>query len=456
MTGQQYSIRLGLLISLAYGGLLLGYIQVTSYSIQLTALRLPTFDLSKDMGSLAMGYLYALIPLLWIRGSQRISKVLYIYLYIAVLIPSILFLVMNEVMDPVVRHIRALACVFCFFVIYCAYLVPLKTFQRIRRQRELGWGIVCFVAILGPLYFVLSNPSMLLNVRFIDVYTQRLDLRDAIAAGNWNVLNVYLTNWMGIAIAPFLGAYGIHNRKPAYVLWALLVAYIAFAASTHKSVFFTTMIVLTFAGYLYFSRRNFLVRNLTISVSIVIVIGFILTTYLIDVFLGLSTAIIWLTGFRMFMNNGFLTSVYMEFFSNDPFLLYANSFLSGFISSEFDLSYARRIGNYITNYDSRNNANGNFLADGYVNLGYIGMIFSSLQLAFVLWLMDCLGRNRSPALVACMILPSGLVFSNVPVHTGLVSNGVAICILLITLLPIQRTALQSPTPQMRPAQGYGT
>ena len=151
----------------------------------------------------------------------------------------------------------------------------------------------------------------------------------------------------------------------------------------------------------------------------------------------------------MFLNNGYLTSVYMEFFGPQPMLFYADSFLSGIIPSGFDLSYSRRIGDYISLYNGRNNANANFLADGYVNLGYVGMILSSLQLAFVLWLIDSLARGRDMVLVACTVLPAGLIFSNVPIHTGLTSNGIAISILLITLLPrkVPITRLsQTPVP----------
>lgn len=81
------------------------------------------------------------------------------------------------------------------------------------------------------------------------------------------------------------------------------------------------------------------------------------------------------------------------------------------------------------------------------DLGYPGMIFASLKVVVVLWLIDSLAHRRDMVLVACTVLPAGLIFSNVPIHTGLASNGIAISILLITLLPRKaRTPRLSQTP----------
>ncbi|MCE0506585.1 hypothetical protein LR948_14540 [Roseivivax sp. GX 12232] len=407
-------------------------------------LRLPQIDLMSILPDIALGYLYALIPLLWISRSDRPSKSIYIFLYFSNLIPISFFLVADHEMSILVRHFRALFCVLCFFIIYFAYLVPTTSIKPLRYQSQIGWGIIWVLVIFGPTYLVLTNPTAFANVSFFDVYEKRLELRDAVNDGSFSRINVYATNWMGVALAPFLAVYGFQTRRPVYIGMAVMIAFVAFAVSTHKTVFFTTIIVLLFAASTRYAQRLRLsIDGIALNLAFVIVIGFITIPYFVDILLGAGPVTSWLTHFRIFQNNGYLTSVYMEFFGAQPILLYADSFLSGIIQSDFDLSYSRRVGDYITQYEARNNANANFLADGYVNLGYLGMIFSSLQMALVLWLIDSLARGRDMTLVAFTVLPAGLVFSNVPVHTGLISNGIAISMMLITLLP-----KKTPTPRL--------
>lgn len=191
-----------------------------------------------------------------------------------------------------------------------------------------------------------------------------------------------------------------------------------------------------FALSLRFSSRVGLdEKSYHVNVAIVTVFGFILTSVLIDVVLQHGSIMTFFVPFRMFLNNGYLTSIYLEYFQDKQMLLYADSFMSSFISSSFDQPYGRLVGDYIAQYEGRNNANANFLADGYVNLGYAGMIFASLQLAFVLWLIDSLAKGRLQAMAVCVILSAGLIFSNGPIHTALTSNGVLIAILLLLLVP---------------------
>lgn len=429
-----------LAITVAYWLMAAIYIVMMQDSLLSIAIRLPRMDFWNDFSELMLGYVISLLPLLWLRAlDKRPSKALYTYLMFSIMLPSVIFLVTNDNMTVADRNFRAVFCVFCFFVIYLQYYAhPLKM-RPIRYQGTIGWSLVLGVATLGSAYVFLLNPSALANLRIFDVYEQRLDLRDAVNAGTFNRLNVYLTNWMGMAIAPFLAAYGIYTRRYRYVVLSVVMAFIAFAVSTHKSVLFTTLIVVVFAISMQLSKRFALLPKTTpLNVAFVVIAIFLVVPFATDMFLNRGAVVTAVTSFRLSLNNGYLTSIYFEFFGDQDMLLYADSFLRGIVDNPHDLSYSRRVGNYLTNYDSRNSANANFLADGYVNLGYAGMVFSSLQLGLVLWLMDSLARGRNAVMVACVILPAGLVFSNVPIHTGLVSNGIAVCMLLLTLLPKER------------------
>ena len=154
----------------------------------------------------------------------------------------------------------------------------------------------------------------------------------------------------------------------------------------------------------------------------------------------------WYGSFRLFLNNGYLTSVYLDFFSHHPPLYYADSFLSGYLESPFPLPYGRMIGEYIATYrPTLNNATANFLADGYANIGYVGMFFSTIVLWLVLAVADSLAEWKDPIFTGALMIPLALAFSNVPVHTAMMSNGGFIILLLLTIAPNETQPHRSRT-----------
>jgi len=436
MSVSRNGLLLAVALGLAYGLFVVIYDVLIEQSTYSAAIRMPRLIVTLHGLDLLLGLVYILLPFLWLRLSEmRPSKVLYIFFVFSILLPSVIFLSTNETMSFTERHGRALFCVFCFFIIYLPYFLPAPPIAEFRLQRAVGWPLMLGFLAVSCLYVVGLNPSALTSLNVLDVYGQRLEIREALASGSFSRINVYLTNWLGLAFAPFLVCYGIFYQRPRFVLLALVVAVLAFAISSHKSVLFSTVISGLFAVAIYYRVLFSWPRNRALNVALSLLVGFIVIPLVLDLALGQRLPISWLTTFRLFLNNGYLMSAYIEYFSGQEMLLYSESFLRAFIESNNDLSYTRRVGDYVMQYKANNNANANFLADGYANLGLAGMIFAALQLAVVLWFIDRLARGRNTAMVICMILPAGLAFSNVPIHTGLVSNGVAILLALITLLP---------------------
>lgn len=430
-------LQLAAIIVTLVAVLLIGYVVLTLPSPQTIMLRLPPISpLEDDAADILIAVLYALVPLVWYRdGRDRPSKALYIYLWFTVLVPSLLFLMSNHMLGAVERHVACAMMLLAFLVAYLVYLVPAPRLAIAEPMSRYGRPLlkVFLVAVAG--YALAVNTTGLTSLSFLDVYDARADLMSAITSGETSTLQVYLTNWVGTAIAPFLIAYGVFHRRLGYVLFGFASALVVFAISTFKTTFFTSVIIAIFALFMSRSGRRF-PRRIGYTVwTAVALLAIASVALLLDLTVVGFSAFSWFSGFRLFLNNGFLTSAYIEYFADQGYLLYADSFLRGIVPNEHSLSFARRIGDYITNKASENSANANFLADGYVNIGYAGMLVSALQLAVVLWFIDRLAKDRDPALAACVVLPAGIVFSNLPIHTGLMSNGAGLCVLLIPLLP---------------------
>lgn len=430
------TLRLMALITLAYPLFVASYMIFVMNSFVTITLRLPSFSLSDAAFDLLVGYFLSLVPCAWITTQGRVSKTIYVFLYVSLLLPSIVFTMIEPNFGGMSRYVAVLMYLASFFVMYLCYYVPLLRIEPHRLAIQLGWLTVFLLGGLGTLYFLATDSGAFAQLSFLDVYERRLELREEYASGARARIAAYLANWMGIAIAPFLVAYGLSYRKWRYVAGGMLVALVAFAVSSHKTAFFTALIVGLFIVTLHVLRkRGSHWQSPPVVVAIVIIVFFIGGSLAIDLFILRQTAFTWVVSFRLFHNNGYLTATYIEYFSDKPLLFYADSFLRGLMQSPFQQSFSRLIGDYITRYSAGNNANANFLADGYVNLGYVGMLFAALQMGVVLWLADSFARDRDPVVAAGVLMPFGLILSNLPVHTALVSNGLLILLFLLLALP---------------------
>lgn len=431
------TLRLIVLVTFSYWALIATYILLIMGSVMARiTLRLPEISLSSSGGALLAGYFLALVPCIWLSPRGRASKTVYVYLYIALLLPAIIFTVSDTALDGSSRFVAVFVYLLSFFVIYLGYYFSLIKLQPNKLTMQLGQVTILFIGIFGILYFFASDTHLFSKFSFIDVYEKRLELREEFYSGARARIKAYLANWMGLAIAPFLVAYGLRYARWRLAILGIFIALVAFAASTHKLNLFTSVITAVFvATLMFFQKRDSQWKSPPIVMGITIGVFFIGGGLLIDMVFFKQSVMTWVVSFRLFHNGGFLTAVYIEYFADKPLLLYADSFLASVFESPFQQSYARLVGDYVTRYSAGNNANANFLADGYVNLGYVGMLFSAVQAGVLLWLADCATQDRDPILAAGALVPFGLVLSNVPVHTGLVNNGLLILLFLLISAP---------------------
>lgn len=426
--------KLILLICAGYWLFFAIYQNLMANSPYVSVLWLPVVDVRDVFEELLLGNLIALVPIVWLRPTGRPSDVVYVYLYFSLLLPSIMYIMIYPSMPMPIFN--ALFLVFCFFLISTVrYLGPLM-FPEKKLVRVLAWAALIGIGACGPIYFFLSGQISTDNVDFLDVYDQRLAIREAVQTDALARFNVYLSNWMGVAVAPFLALWGIRRKNPLLIAAGLAVAFVAFAVSSQKTVFFSVVIAATFAVVItVFGRFWKGPQHRLFLVALTIVLFYNIATTVLDALFAEHPILSWYSTFRMFLNNGYLTASYLDFFHDKPLLLYADSFLSRLLSSPFDMPFGRLIGDYISTYAKENNANANFLADGYVNLGYVGMLFACLQLMLVLWIADSLTRDRDPIFVGCLLVPFANVISNGPIHTALLSNGGFVMLLLLSIAP---------------------
>ena len=217
------------------------------------------------------------------------------------------------------------------------------------------------------------------NISFANVYDYRGANAELSAFGFF----AYLTTWIYKVFAVFLLAYSLLKKRYFFSIFLFITFILFYMANTHKSVFFTPFLVLSF--WYYFNRYNNL-YVVPFGFSILILSSIISYYFLDD---------IWMTALfpnRVFEIPAHLTFKYFEFFQNNNFLLFSNSFLKNFIEYPYNRDLANLISNY--NGDPDSAANNGFISSAYAQ-GGVTVVFSySIIIGFILSVIDKMVKKK--------------------------------------------------------------
>lgn len=310
------------------------------------------------------------------------------------------------------------------FLIYFSYIFFFNSqgihLPFIKNGRKISLVLSTLLVVFLLIWYPMSGVKY--NLSFSSVYDYRTANAELSAFG----LLAYLTTWIYKIFSVFLLAYSLLKKR--YLLSIVLfVSFILFyMANTHKSVFFTPFLVLSF--WYYFNRfNNLYVVPLGFSVLIA---SSILSYYFLDD--------IWMTALfpnRVFEIPAHLTFKYFDFFKDNSFLFFSNSFLKGVIEYPYD----RDLGNLISNFngDPDSAANNGFISSAYAQGGVSVVFFYSIIIGFILSIIDkMVEKNEIKAWFALVILmvPLRDFLISIDFLTTLLTGGMIWSLILIYMV----------------------
>jgi len=137
---------------------------------------------------------------------------------------------------------------------------------------------------------------------------------------------------------------------------------------------------------------------------------------------------------RNFIVPGHLSGHYYAFFDVHPKNYMSNNTLFGILvnyqspyngASPPEIIGTYAFGNHVPH------ANANFLADGFAQYGYVGMLIASAILGLSLHFYDSMTRNINKYVALIMLVPFAFTFSNSAIFTVLLGHGFGFCLLII-------------------------
>jgi hypothetical protein len=141
-----------------------------------------------------------------------------------------------------------------------------------------------------------------------------------------------------------------------------------------------------------------------------------------------------LLGVRMTALPGLLTGYYYEFFSSHPKAHLGHSIFRFFLDYPYAVEPPYLIG-AIYFHSPSNDANANVWADAYANFGYFGVISFTVLLAALLWIYDSMAAECDTRLATLAMALPAFSLANGALLTSLLSNGMALAMMLVYLMP---------------------
>lgn len=295
--------------------------------------------------------------------------------------------------------------------------------------RDIDRGVLTWLAcgVHSAMTYGVMAATVGVHVRFLaldDIYEVRADYSADVGTGG---LLGYLLTGQAYVINPLLLARGIFRRNPSLIVLALVGQFLLYSSTGFKAVLFSFVAVLgmalLFRGVKPVGRFAFLLAPL----------GIMAVSAVAD---ELQGGITWTSVFtrRFMLTPGQLSSVYVDYFSDNPVAKYGYSFLRAWVDYPYDLPPPKRIADFLVP-GSVGYANANLFADGFANFGWIGIFIAAAALFVWLRFLDRASSGLPMRVAAMAVVMPSIMLSNTSIFTAMLSHGLLIGTVILAIAP---------------------
>ena len=370
------------------------------------------YSLSISLYSISSAYAMLLISLYILPPYEMDISTFSIHI---IFIFSIMPLIIYSTIGPG-YDIYAYASVSCFIItcLLSQYQFPLPSFAFIHQEKFLV-TLLSIASITLPLWLLLQNGVPGLTA--LDL-SQVYSIRGTTRYGG--SMFVYLVSWLAKVFNPFLLGYAVSNYKILPGVIGIVSQITVYLFTAHKLYLFT--IVFVFVVVILLKCTKF-VSVLVFSVSLSSIFAYL--SYLLTGSIFLPS----ITIRRVFFVPARVQTHYYEFFSQHKFALFSRTKI-GFLIDEV---YAQPLPTIIGDmYVSGASANTGYLADGYAQAGFVGLVLVSVALGVLLSIFNSISITSDAASLSPVIIPI-FILANSALTTTMLTHGLIIGLIIFLL-----------------------
>lgn len=376
------------------------------------------FNLSFSFWSYASSWLiylfvFAITPVWFSRSSDAV----FMMVTTSVIAPlTSMYGLSGEDLSPVI--LTVLSMFYIWFVVNVKSLFPVGL-PYIKDGEKYAVALSAIFVIFVVLHYFVSGAHLSLSL--LKVYDFRESNAEIAGEGFFS----YLNPWVCEIFNLFLLAVFLMRRWFSLVFIVLIVQVFLFAASQHKSVLFSPIIVV---GVWWFFRKSRSLVAIPMAVSVLLAISFIV--YWADDNITLPSLFIR----RIFFTPAQLSFEYYSFFSNHPKVFWGDSWWMPFVHSPYAVTIPYVVGASLGLPDM--GANNGFVSSGYAQAGYLGVFIYSSVIGLILRFVDRESIKLGAAWlgVGLFLQPIMNTWLSSDLATSMMTHGIFWMILLLAFL----------------------
>jgi len=350
--------------------------------------------------------LFLFLVLSWyLYSTSKFLYSIFILLLLFFFIPnSIMFAYMNSIRGP----IYSIALFLIVFIFISPFKLAVKTIYTDKYLKSI---LILSIALLflAPI-FILFKFNINLNTLLLkEIYETREQFGSKI-----NSFYSYFYNWEVKIIIPVMLAFFLIARKYLLALFTFTILIYLFVISGNKAVYMTSLVTLFFyfaGGENYVSK----IKLFLLFLLLILIVLPLIDIYILDSFLLRGTFVM-----RMFFFPALLNYCYFDFFANTPLYFSENHFFNLIFHSPFDINSAYIISKVYFHADDMY-ANNGIISDGYMNLGYWGVLILSTLFALIFMFFNSIKVDTRYFGIFFILV---FFFLSAPMFTILITGGV--------------------------------
>jgi hypothetical protein len=243
--------------------------------------------------------------------------------------------------------------------------------------------ILISISLLCLLVFIFAfRDNIYWNTLFLkDIYSTREIFSEKMSGGLSYLYHLAVKTILPVTLIHFM-----IRKKTTYIYAVLLILVYLYLVSGNKIVYFSIFIYVFF----YYCHGNF-VKKIMLYFQLAMVA--LLLIPLVDFFIFYPSNILLGTFVNRFLFiPALLTQWYFDYFDGRPFFFAESHFFKLFFQSPYDLPVGFQISKvYLNTTDAY--ANNGVVSDGFMNLGYIGVVLYSLTVALLFGIIQSFKLN---------------------------------------------------------------
>lgn len=281
------------------------------------------------------------------------------------------------------------------------------------------------ITIIGLIIIVYEHRDVLRFVSFEDVYILRSEANEL----GSSIITQYLILWISYCFIPFYISRSICLKKKSDLIVGIAAALIIYG-STGSKIALMTPIFIYAMNFIYATDKDFAIRFLLITSTFVLAILVAVPEE------GVLRHINSLFLLRVYGSNGWVASVYYEYFPNNGLTFYNHIGPINYIFGGYPYG-EKSLGNVISNFyfpDIEANFSAGFWAsDGFAALGAAGVMVITLILCSWMRILDKATKNYNKRFINLWLLGFWMGIMNAPFFTVLLSGGGILTLILFQL-----------------------